>query len=125
MTDQEQKLQEFEAILAHLKTTLHLTDEVMIRLNNKFFDSVALTLGQLKEAIETADYDLIERLSHSIKGGASSLQYIVISEIATRLEEKAQKKEDYSYQATLNELIEEFNTAQECYRLWKAKKGHI
>jgi len=123
MIDQEHRLHAFEAAMAHLKTTLHLTDEVMMRLNNKFFDSVALTLGQLQEAIDTADHDLVERLAHSIKGGSSSLQYTFISEIATRLEEKAQAKEDHGYQVILNALIEEFTTAQACYVLWKAKKG--
>lgn len=119
----EAKIQKFEEVYTKLKGMLHLSDEVMIRLNNKFFESVSLTLTQLSEAIATSNYELIEMLAHSIKGSAGSLCYAEISDITETLEKHAHVKEDYAYQERYDELLEEFKRVQECYSLWKEKKG--
>ena len=123
MTTKEEKMQKFEQVFTELKGMLHLSDEIMIRLNNKFFESVSHTLMQLNEAIATTDYEGIEMLAHSIKGSAGSLCYTEISDFTEGLEKHAHLKEEYAYQESFNELLEEFNRAEECYVLWKEKKG--
>lgn len=123
MKTQEQQIQEFEQLFDELKATLHLSDEVMIRLNNKFFESVSLSLLQLKEAVTTQDYETIDMLAHSIKGSAGSLRYTTISETAQELEKRANQKENYPYQEGLTSLEEQVHAAHECYQLWKHKKG--
>ncbi|HQS66690.1 MAG TPA: Hpt domain-containing protein [Sulfuricurvum sp.] len=123
MITTEAKIQTFEEVFTKLKGMLHLSDEVMIRLNNKFFESVSLTLTQLNEAVATTDYETIEMLAHSIKGSAGSLCYAEISDITETLEKHAHAKEDYAYQERYDELLEEFKRVQECYSLWKEKKG--
>lgn len=123
MITTEAKIQTFEEVFTKLKGMLHLSDEVMIRLNNKFFESVSLTLTQLNEAVATTDYETIEMLAHSIKGSAGSLCYAEISDITETLEKHAHVKEDYAYQERYDELLEEFKRVQECYSLWKEKKG--
>ncbi len=123
MTTKEEKIQKFEQVFTDLKGTLHLSDEIMIRLNNKFFESVSLTLIQLNKVIATSDYEVIEMLAHSIKGSAGSLCYAEISDFAEGLEKHAHLKEEYAYQESFNELLEEFNRAEECYVLWKEKQG--
>lgn len=123
MKTKEQQIQEFEEVFSELRAMLHLPDEVMIRLNNKFFESVSSTLIQLNEAITALDYETIEMLAHSIKGSAGSLRYTVISEIAQELEKRARDKETYTYQENLASLEEHFHAAHEGYKLWKKKIG--
>ena len=123
MKTQEEQIQEFEEISSELKAMLHLPDEVMIRLYNKFFESISPTLTQLNEAIAACDYESIKMLTHAIKGSAGSLRYTTISEIAEELENNAHAKENYGYQERFNELLEKFNRAEECFKLWKNKMG--
>ncbi len=123
METQQQQIQEFEEVFSELKAMLHLPDEVMIRLYNKFFESISPTLKQLNEAIAACDYESIEMLTHAIKGGAGSVRYTTISEIAQELEKNAHLKENDAYQERFNELLEKFNTAEECFTLWKNKMG--
>lgn len=123
MKTKEEKIQEFEKVFLELKTMLHLSDEVMIRLNNKFFESVSATLVELNEAIAAADYKALEMFTHSIKGSAGSLRYNAISEIAQDLEKRAHAKENYTYDQGSALLTAELDAAQECYVLWKEKHG--
>lgn len=121
MKTHEEQIQEFESVLSELKAMLHLPDEVMIRLYDKFFDSVSSTLMQLHEAIAILDHETIEMLAHSIKGSAASLRYTAISANAEELEKKAHTKESYGYQEVWVSLEEKVDTAHECYKLWKSK----
>lgn len=121
MKTPQQQIQEFEEILRELKAMLHLPDEVMIRLYNKFFESISPTLTQLNEAVAVLDYETIEMLAHAIKGSAGSLRYTTISEIAQELENNAHLKENCGYEETFNELFERFNRAEESFELWKNK----
>lgn len=123
MKTHDEQILESEKILGALRAMLHLPDEVMIRLNNKFFESASSTLLQLNEAIATRDLETIEMLAHSIKGSAGSLCYTSISEIAQKLEKSARAKESYPYQEDLALLEEEFHAANECFTLWKNKMG--
>lgn len=125
MKTKEQQIAEFEKLFSELKAMLHLSDEVMIRLNNKFFESVSSTLIQLNAAIAAVDYETIEMLAHSIKGSAGSLRYTVISEIAQDLEKRAHTKENYAYQEGSALLEEQFHAVEECYKLWKNKMGWL
>ncbi len=122
MITTDEKVQKFEQVFTELKGMLHLSDEVMIRLNNKFFESVSHTLTQLNEAVAATDYKTIEMLAHSTKGSAGSLRYTAISDIAETLEKHAHLKEDYGYQDRYDELLEEFKRVEECYVLWKERK---
>lgn len=123
MKTKEEKVQEFDKVFTDLKGMLHLSDEVMIRLNNKFFESVSHTLIQFNEAVAVTDYETIEILAHSIKGSAGSLCYTAISDITETLEKHAHLKEEYGYQERYDELLEEFKRVEECYVLWKERKG--
>lgn len=123
METSQQQIQEFESVLSELKEMLHLPDEVMIRLYNKFFESILPTLTQLNEAAVACDFESIEMLAHAIKGSAGSLRYTAMREIAQELEKNAHLKEKDAYQERFNELLEEFNRAEECFKLWKNKMG--
>lgn len=123
MKTKEEQIGEFEEVFSELKAMLHLPDEVMIRLYNKFFESVIPIVMQLKDAITALDYDTIEMLSHSIKGSAGSLRYTAMSEIAAGLEQRAHAREDYAYQEDFGFLEEQFLVAEECFKLWKNKMG--
>ncbi|MFA6188582.1 MAG: Hpt domain-containing protein [Sulfuricurvum sp.] len=122
MMNEEQQIQEFEQRFSEIKTMLHLTDEIMIRLNNTFLETVALTLKQLEAAILEEDYEAIERYAHAIKGSSSSLRYTKISDIAEVLEKSAHAKKSDTYQEMLNDLNAELDAAQQCYFLWKNVK---
>lgn len=123
MTNDEQQLQEFEKTFTEVKAMLHLTDEIMIRLNTKFFETVRMTLDQLNEAIVAQDDDAVERYAHSIKGSAGSLRYTKLSEIAQDLEKSAHTKERDFYTEALSKLLEAFITVEHGYSLWKNKQG--
>lgn len=123
MTTEEERIQVFEEVFAELKGMLHLSDEVMIRLYDKFFESVSNTLIELNEAVAAVKYEAIEMLAHSIKGSAGSLRYTAISETAHELEKRAFDKETYTYQESLVLLEEHFHAAHEGYKLWKKKMG--
>lgn len=123
MRNDEQQLQEFEKTFAEVKAMLHLTDEIMIRLNTKFFETVRMTLEKVNEAIVAQDDDAIERYAHSIKGSAGSLRYTKISEIAEGLEKSAHAQERDLYTEALSKLSEAFITAAHGYSLWKNKRG--
>lgn len=123
MNSEIESIQEFETVFTKLKEMLHLTDEIMIRLYATFFDTVTVTLGKLKDAVELEDYDAITLHAHSIKGSASSLCYEVISSLAKTIEEKAKLKESGDYTQLLNELAAQFETAQHNYVLWTRKKS--
>lgn len=122
MMTEEQQIQEVDAVFTQLKTMLHLTDDIIIRLNNKFFETVSVTIEKLAEAIEAVNFESIATNAHSIKGSSSSLWYTQISEIAQRLEESAKDKERYEYSEALNALREEFLATQKRYVLWKNKR---
>lgn len=121
MKTSEEQIREFEELFCALKATLHLPDEVIIRLYNKFFESVSSTLLQLNEAIEAQDYGSIEMHAHSIKGASGSLYYTVISEIAHMMEKNAHEKEECSYTEMFEELKNEVDLAQHGYMLWTNK----
>lgn len=123
MISDEQQLEAFEKTFAEVKAMLYLTDEIMIRLNGKFFETVPVTLEKLNEAIDAQDDDAIERYAHSIKGSAGSLRFTKISEIAQELEKSAHAKESDFYPEALRKLSEAFMTAAHGYSLWKHKKG--
>lgn len=123
MKTHEEQIQEFEKVFGELKVMLNLPDEVIIRLNNKFFESVSSTLVKLNEAIRVLEYETIEMLAHSIKGSAGSLRYASISEIAQELEKRAHAKENHLYLEDLASLEKQFNVADESYTLWKNKMG--
>lgn len=123
MSGKAQQIQEFEEVLSKLKEMLHLTDEIMIRLYTTFFETVAVTLQMLKDAIEAEDYDAIKLHAHSIKGSSSSLCYNAISEIAEVIEKKAELKESYVYEDAFKELVSQFDSAQHNYALWTRKRG--
>lgn len=125
METSQQQIHEFEEVFSELKAMLHLPDEVMIRLYNKFFESISPTLTQLNEAIAACDYETIEILAHAIKGSAGSVRYTAISEIAQELEKNTHLKENDVYQERFNELLEKFNRAEESFKLWKNKMGLI
>ncbi len=121
MTNDEQQLQEFEKTFLEVKEMLHLTDEIMIRLNTKFFETVRMTLEHVNEAISAQDDDAVERYAHSIKGSAGSLRYTKVSEIAEDLEKSAHVKESNFYPEALSKLWEAFITVEHGYFLWKNK----
>lgn len=119
---EEQQIQEVDAVFTQLKTMLHLTDDIIIRLNNKFFETVSVTIEKLAEAIGAVDFEGIETNAHSIKGSSASLWYTKISEIAQSLEQSAKDKERYEYAEALKALRKEFLEAQKRYVLWKKKR---
>ena len=123
MNSEIDSIQEFEAVIGKLKGMLNLTDEIMIRLYTTFFDTVTVTLGKLKDAVELEDYDAITLHAHSIKGSASSLCYDVLSSLAKTIEEKAKLKESGDYKQLLSELAGQFETAQHNYALWTRQKS--
>ncbi|MDD5210948.1 MAG: Hpt domain-containing protein [Sulfuricurvum sp.] len=123
MSGEVQQIQEFEEVLSKLKEMLHLTDEIMIKLYATFFETVAVTLQMLKDAIEAEDYDAIKLHAHSIKGSSSSLCYNAISKIAEMIEKKAELKESYVYEDAFKELVSQFDIAQHNYVLWTRKRG--
>lgn len=121
--DEQEQIKEFEKVFAQLKAMLYLSDDIMIRLNNTFFETVSLTLEQLKDAIQKKDDEAIERHAHSIKGSSASLCYAKISEIAEGLEKSAHAKENSLYAEEFGKLSEVFSAASHGYTLWKNKKG--
>jgi len=123
MSSEIESTQEFETVFLKLKEMLNLTDEIMIRLYTTFFDTVAVTLGKLQDAVEAEDYDAITLHAHSIKGSASSLCYDAISSIAKMMEEKGKLKESGDYTKLFSELSLQFETAQHNYALWIRKKN--
>lgn len=123
MSSETQHIQEFEEVLSNLKEMLHLTDEIMMRLYATFFETVAVTLQTLKDAIEAEDYEAIKLHAHSIKGSSSSLCYSAISEVAETIEKKAGAKENYAYENAFKELAARFDAAQHTYALWTRKRG--
>lgn len=123
MSSEAQHLQEFEEVLANLKEMLHLPDEIMIRLYTTFFETVAVTLQMLKDAIEAEDYEAIKLHAHSVKGSSSSLCYNAIGKVAGTIEKKAEAKENYAYENAFRELATRFDIAQHNYALWARKRG--
>lgn len=123
MSSEVQHLQEFEEVLANLKEMLHLPDEIMIRLYTTFFETVAVTLQRLKDAIEAEDYEAIKLHAHSVRGSSSSLCYSAISEAAETIEKKVEAKENYAYENAFRELATRFDAAQHNYVLWTRKRG--
>jgi len=123
MNSEIESIQEFETVFFKLKEMLHLTDDIMIRFYTTFFNTVAVTLSTLKEAVELEDYDAITLHAHSIKGSASSLCYDAISSLAKTIEEKAKVKESGDYTQLVSELAAQFETAQHNYALWTRKKS--
>lgn len=117
--DYDKEIQRLEEVFSELKMMLHLSDEIIIRLNDKFFESIAVTLEKLREAINTQEYESIEMHAHSVKGSAASLRYTLISEIAQGLEKSAKAKENYPYEQELSKLSDEFTAAAHGYLLWK------
>lgn len=123
MSNETQHVQEFEEVLTNLKEMLHLTDEIMMRLYATFFETVAVTLQTLEDAIEAEDYEAIKLHAHSIKGSSSSLCYSTISEVAQTIEKKAGAKENYAYENAFRELAARFDAAQHTYALWTRKRS--
>jgi hypothetical protein len=120
-THEQKESQQFNDAFAELKNDLGISDEILIRLNNKFFQSVRITLEKLKEAIIAENYKEVSMQAHSVKGSSSTLRYTTISDIAAMIEEHARGKNNYPYMQKLNELFNEFRAAEEGYRLWESE----
>lgn len=117
----DKEVQQVEEVFSELKRMLPLTDEILIRLNDKFFESIAATLEKLSDAIDTKEYEAIEMHAHTVKGSSASLRYAHISDIAEGLEKNAKAKESYPYEQELSKLSDEFTAAAHGYLLWKKK----
>ncbi len=111
-----------EYAFLELKTTLGVSDEILIRLNDKFFQSVRISLEKLKSAINAQDYKEMTLHAHSVKGSSSTLRYTTISEMASGIEEYAREEKNYSYNQQFDELLNEFIKAEEGYQIWKSKQ---
>jgi HPt (histidine-containing phosphotransfer) domain-containing protein len=123
MIGEDKQTQGFDEVSVKFKEMLHLSDEVMIKLYAKFFETMAVTLEMLKDAIAVENYDAIKLHAHSIKGTSLSLCYNNLSNIAQKIEKKAEVSEQYEYEKEFSELYAQFNTAHDDYVLWMHKRG--
>ena len=123
MIGEEEQSQGFDEVLVKFKEMLHLNDEVMIKLYTKFFETMAVTIETLKDAIAAEHYDAIKLHAHSVKGTSLSLCYNNMSKIAEKIEKKAEASEQYEYEKAFSELLALFNTAHDDYALWMHKRG--
>lgn len=122
MNTELQQLPEFEEVLAEFKKMMNLKDDIVVKLYTTFFQTGAVSLEKLKEAIAHEEHDAIKFHAHSIKGSSSSVCYGAISSLSKMIEERAGLKENDVYAKPFNELSEQFEMAQHNYTLWLGKR---
>jgi len=74
----------------------------------RFLQNVEAQMTVLKEAIERKDPDTLRRESHSIKGGAGTMEARPLADAARRLEELAKQGQVEGAAAMLDDLAAEF-----------------
>jgi two-component system, sensor histidine kinase and response regulator len=76
---------DIDAALKHVEGDRDLLDEI-VRI---FSDQCPRTISEIQNAIRTADFSLVERAAHSLKGAASNLCATGVTHSAAELEESA------------------------------------
>lgn len=75
-----------------------------------FIESAEESLIELKEAIDSNDYDNIFKAAHAIKGSSANLTLMNISDVAKNIELQAREKNDADYHemyTTLRTIMDE------------------
>ncbi|MDQ7045890.1 MAG: ATP-binding protein [Sulfurimonas sp.] len=80
--------------MSKLKEELLFTNDEIIMLVNLFIKKMDKTIPQLREAIESKDYNSIAKLAHSIKGSSANFRLESLQISADELEKRARENND-------------------------------
>jgi len=87
--------------------------EVVKELSGRLIDNIEKQIKIMKEAMETNDMESLRRESHSVKGGAATLEAMPISEIAKQLEELSKTSKIDEIPDVFENFINEFERLRE------------
>lgn len=90
-----------------LREELLLNDDELLMLVSLFIKKMEKNIPELKDAIETKDYEKIALIAHSIKGSSANFRLEILQNYASEMEKMAKtKSSDYDYETTF-EFIKE------------------
>jgi len=82
---------------------------VLKKIVANFISTIDSDISALEVALHNKDFDEVANYSHKIKGAALNLRMDNISEISTKIESQANKKEDISLEEDIKILIDEIS----------------
>lgn len=85
---------------------LGLDMDISLELVKNFYIDLDSQMDTLKEAIQQRDYEMIQHISHSIKGAAGSLRLDDIHDICAEIEDSAKGKQENNYLSMFKKLEE-------------------
>lgn len=77
-----------------------------------FLNNVKELLSQLKEAVQTGDFETVKKVAHSLKGSSGSLGALKMMDLCKLIEKCAQNKEPDPLNEALKDLVNEFEYIQ-------------
>jgi CheY-like chemotaxis protein len=89
--------------ILHVRKTTRV-DKVIIKLIPSYLKNRRQDIARMKKALALSDFDLIEYLSHNMKGSGSAYGFIKISEFSGQIERFAKKKEAEAIKDVMTQL---------------------
>lgn len=104
--DDKEFIQKIQNSLDTAKEQMGLPDAVIQKIFSSFLSTASGDMAKIKDASSKQDFELIERMAHSIKGGSSSLRLDEITALSTKLEDAAKMEKTYDYDSDIKALAE-------------------
>lgn len=93
-----------------LQDELMLDDDQVVMLVRTYIKKMDTTMPELKDAIETRNYEEIKKLAHSVKGSSANFRIDTLQSMAKEMEAHAIKEDaDYDYEAVYKALRREYD----------------
>ena len=99
--------------------SLGLSQSIIEKLFNQFFESAGSSIPALEAAHKTHDYTVLMREAHNIKGAASSLRLDRVAAMAEEIEHKASAQEAFDYVHHVKALGRYIDDLREQYQVLK------
>jgi signal transduction histidine kinase/CheY-like chemotaxis protein/HPt (histidine-containing phosphotransfer) domain-containing protein len=95
--------------MEHLKAALMLETAQVEKLLEMYKSKMEHSLDELKSAVEQNDYEVIQRIAHSIKGSSANFRFEELFRLASLIEESAtQRDTEFDFEDAFSVMRSEF-----------------
>ncbi len=104
------------------KLELGLSEKVLEKLVDKFFEALPHRLQKIEECLKERDCEKLAKVAHNFKGSSGSLRLDSLYLLSQKLEKKARMKEIETCFRLFENLKYEAKKLEEAYKSWKQEK---
>jgi len=105
------------------KFELRLSEDVLKKLMDKFFETLPLRIEELERFLKEKNYKELAKSAHNLKGSSGSLRLETLYSLSKEIEEKAKMGEIENYLELFTKFKEEAKKIEKIYKLWKKGKN--